>query len=752
MLATKLSRAQLELQSHRIWLRTFSLGRNATVSFTTTAQRHAARPAKTSSGTHWRRPRPLVQKYRTQKKLELTSDNDDVLVTLQRRLSEASKEKDFDAAMEAYRAIENKQLIIAPVVISLTSNMAFWARVEAQLDETRKNQELAEKLAPFAEELVRDITRNALGPCPTASAHLLHYFVATRSWDIATRLWKWLEAQEDQYVSADVYSAAISLQAAQDASLEDLEVLYEQGLARLPVGFAAYHFSPGAIVPDRERNVPVFGLPLELLAGIMSARLMRGDTQNAYLALDSALRLRPMGQFDNIFFTEYQRERPVSEAYTVFAIACKAGRILPPSAYRGLLPSLRNNADTSDARRFVLTVRAMLSATFLQLGAGGKLARNAVTEIIIVLCNLARIEGVKAMPHEDKMQFSDAVQELIRKMTEVAARFSAVPTIAAYNTMITDIAGLGDAEKTITAAMQNVQDFGLVSTPVTRRSILVAAGSARNAELVRKAWGWLVKSRSKEGQLPDTTDLHILTKSCVQAGNWGFAQEVIGDMSHIEEWQRENLLERLEKKTDLPDKSGKTADVQALLAEIAKIKADLEVFEERTSDANGTQDFSTQHVPMLLFSPPKDVRLPEAEMRKLYDQLTTDSKAPKDQEPASFGFQKPQGELEGNNDVTRDTNVPFGQLRYEDWKLITYLLAEAERHNQAYVNAVDAAIAKGERPSQRNYGELFEGEEKIEGVGLSDLPQELVKDCEEVDVEKVRARICELRKVEVPKN
>ena len=197
------------------------------------------------------------------------------------------------------------------------------------------------------------------------------------------------------------------------------------------------------------------------------------------------------------------------------------------------------------------------------------------------------------------------------------------------------------------------------------------------------------------------------------------------------------MLARIEKKADLKEVKEEPADLKQLLGEVAKIKADLDVFDQRTSDAKGVQDFSKQVVPMLLFAPQKDIRLPEAEMRKLYDELTTDPTAP----PQNTAVrEKPS--------VSFLTRVPLGQLRYESWKLNTYLLAESEAHNKSYVDAVDAAMAKGDRPPQRNYGEVFVGEEKVTGVGLSDPVHEL--DCQDVDVEKARARICELRKVPVP--
>lgn len=662
---------------------------------------------------------------------------------MQQQITSASRDYDFDAAIAGYRAIKQKQLIIIPVMNDLTRTLSHWTKLQLTLQKDRRDQETKEKLQTIANELVKDHYNGTLGPHSTASAHLLDYFTATQSWDAGLKYWKWLEAKEDEYVSAETYGAAIEMLAAQDAKLEDLEALYEQGLARLPVGFAAYHFSPAAIVPDRERYVPLPELPEHLLRAIMGARLMRGDAQNAYLALDSMLRVRPVIS-KHTFFTPYQRERPVPEAYTVLAMACKSGTALPSNTYRSLLSSLRNNVDIANPRRYVLTVRAMLSATYLHIGGGGKLTRNAVTEIVIVLAGLLRIKGVLPMSPEEKQELGEIVQDLIRRTLELAARFNAFPTIAAYNSIITHIAGLGNAEKTITAAVKDALALGLMPTIVTRRSIIVAAGTSKDSDLVKQGWQWLVDARAKAGQVPDTTDLHVLTKACVQADQREFARQVISNASHLELYQQAILLERVVSTSDrandlLSQGRMQPADMGQLLGEFAKIKADLESFDERTSDARSVQDFSAQHVPMLLFSPPQDVRLPEAEMRKLYDELTTDPNPPAAPEAAPS--------VPARSQVT---NMPFGQLRYETWKHITYLLAEAERHDKAYIDSVDDAIASGEAPPQRNYGELFEGGEEITGIGLSDPPQEFAASDEPADIERARARICQLRKVPLP--
>lgn len=742
MLATKLSRAQLELQAHRIWLRRFSLGGNARSPFSTTAAQRDARPGgpkitRTSVSQSSRTPsdKTKSQKPFAQRKKD---DADLKIAALQTRIIEASKEGDFDAAMEAYRAIENKKINLQHAMMCLSQGMSFWTKIQKTTHERKMDPEKSEKVQQYAEELVQDVMRGTMWPMPGMSAHILDLLVSAQIWDTATKFWTWLRNQGDEHVSVDVYASAINLLAAQDAKLEDLEALYQEAMARLPVGFAAYHFSPGAIVPNREGKAPPIPSPTSLLHAIMTARLMRGDAQNAYLVFDAFSRLRPVAM-DSRFYTEFQKERPVAEAYTVFALACKAGNVLPNNACRALLSSLRTNADIKNMKRYALTVRAMFSATYLQIGAGGKLNKNAVTELILVLCSMLHVQGVYYMTTEHKLRLVEAVQELISKTVELAARFSVTPTIAAYNSIITNLAAVGNAESTITATINEARVRGLNPTIVTRRSIIVAAGKSGDQDLTERAWKWLVDSRASEGQLPDTTDLHIMARASVQTGNASFARNVISNMTHLEDWQRENLFERIDKATDVVEKQGMPADLNELLGEIAKIKADLDIFDERTSDARGVQDFSKQVVPMLLFSPPRDVRLPEGEMRELYDQLTTDPNAPED--PAS-----PVNEVE----ITWGTKVPFGQLRYENWKFITYLLAEADRHDKAYIQAVDTAITKGERPPQRNYGELFEDAAEITGVGLSDPVQLFELSEQEMDVEKARARVCELRKVDLP--
>lgn len=669
------------------------------------------------------------------------SEHGSKFVALQQQILDASMQNDFDKAMTAFQSMIAKNYIHATVICTLTSNLLQWARFQQQSANPaqKADADTRDRYSGYAQDLEQKFRDGTLAPSAAAHAYLLQFFTATQAWDVGMRFWKWLESQEGKpYVSPGVYGSAIAMLAAQDTKLEDLEALYEQGLSRFPDGFSAYHFSHGAIIPDRERSSKLPALPVGLLLAIMNARVTRGDSQNAYLALDSLLRLRPAG-LDQFFYQAFLQQRPISEAYTVFAMACKAGVPTTVKSFRDLIVSLRKSADLNDARSYALVVKTMLSATYLHLGAGGRFTGNVLTELVIVLTGMVRMRGCSLLPESRRIELVDAVQELIAKLSAIGARFGVNPTIAAFNSIITNVGGLAKVEEVTTAALKEAHVMGLQATDVTRRSLLVAAGSARDTDLVAQAWKWMVDTRAKEGQYPNATDLHILIRACVQTDTGDLAQKVIDEMTHLQDWEIENALTRLHKKTDLPNTSMPPADSDAILAALAEIKADLEVMDERTSNASGVQDFSVHHPPMLLFSPPKEVLLPEAEMRKLYDELTTDPNAPKTE-----GVTEPPT-------VAHNTKVPFAQLRYESWKHITYLLAEAKRHDDAYVTAVDEAIANGTRPPQRKYGEVFQGEEKIKGVGLSDPPQEFLADGEEVDVEKVRANIMELRKVAVPK-
>ena len=59
---------------------------------------------------------------------------------------------------------------------------------------------------------------------------------------------------------------------------------------------------------------------------------------------------------------------------------------------------------------------------------------------------------------------------------ELFARFGAKPGVSAFNSIITNIAGYGQAKHVIDIALRDAQSLALKPTVVTRRSILTTAG------------------------------------------------------------------------------------------------------------------------------------------------------------------------------------------------------------------------------------------------------------------------------------
>ncbi|KAK4931652.1 hypothetical protein LTR28_011521, partial [Elasticomyces elasticus] len=66
------------------------------------------------------------------------------------------------------------------------------------------------------------------------------------------------------------------------------------------------------------------------------------------------------------------------------------------------------------------------------------------------------------------------------------------------------------------------------------------------------------------------------------------------------------------------------------------------------------------------------------------------------------------------------TGFPLDELRYENWKSINELLAEATRHDKAFQSAVDEAIAKGTKLPSRKIG-WPRDDELTNSFGLSDF-------------------------------
>ncbi|KAK5168668.1 uncharacterized protein LTR77_005977 [Saxophila tyrrhenica] len=607
-------------------------------------------------------------------------------------------------------------------------------RLNPYLADPKRHREETDTLATFGERLVEDLKQGIVEPNKLAHVHLLGLFKEIGHRDSGGNFWEWLQAQDDSFIDHDVYGAAIELLAVSGTPLTDLEELYQEALTRFPGNFVAYHLSPNAIVPNREEAVRLPGIPISLLQGILTARLLHGDTRNAYLALDTALRLYP-DQVPSRFFTLFVEERPLIEAYTVVAIACRAGIYLPGSLMKKCQSALRAHQGLGklpSALIHPMIVRAQLSLLHMYRGAGNVFTTNMLSELIMSVSSLGLVKGLRAAPESQRRQCLAPIVRIIRHILTIAARLGVRPGIAAFNRIINE---LGPYSKELVGrALADAKGMGLEPTHVTRRSIMVAAGKLGDGEMLMATWRLVVQARNNADQKPDLVDWACFIISARDTKCFAFARQEFEahrqTMSPEEQHRIDSMLES--KDEGLPDfDSLRALDLETMLSQLSALQNDLHVFDERTKDCPVHQDFSSQKLPMTMLRPESGNPVPDKVQRTLYDELTTEQ--PKTG-PADLGhsgtesIEQPQPTAEaalsaapiGAPHRKSPTNIPLGTLRYENWKTMNWLLEQSAANDREHHRLVDEAIAAGTAPPAHNASLGLNRVNDLGTYGLSD--------------------------------
>ena len=253
--------------------------------------------------------------------------------------------------------------------------------------------------------------------------------------------------------------------------------------------------------------------------------------------------------------------------------------------------------------------------------------------------------------------------------------------------------------------------------------------------MIKEAWKALVLAIAEAGQYPDSTDAYILTKACANTGIAELARKAISEMRHLDEHELERMIEILEA-YEVPDAEPADLDpanMKRFTDGLDKLASDIDIFDSRTAVSVDVQDFSAQALPMMLTPPLQEVSLPEPEMKKLYDELSNDASSTTTPDPGAAPS-LPQKSR---------TGIPLPKLRYENWKSLTYLVAQANKADNEYLQLVDKAITSGERPPARHAVLVSDG---VWGGGLSDpMAQSSTGEAVRLDLEQKRARILDVR-------
>lgn len=731
MLSLRLQRAQRELQAHRSWLNAFTSRGTAirTTHFNPSTSRtlsnsHGCRAQKQVVG----KPRTAWQKKQKRKEGRVQHVG---LETLSGReqLLQAAKDYDIDQVTVLYSSLPEKRPLTPEDLTTIAQCVLQCLRLESYKALKMKEREGTDKIVAFAEQLVKDIRKERLLPSVFAHVHLLGTFKQSGRHDAGIRFWEWLKEQDEEYVSADVYAVAIDLLARNGNPLEEMEQLYQDALARFPGNFSAYHLAPEAILADRESEFAVKGIPMSLLRSITVARLLGGDSKNAYLALDTAFRLYPSA-IPVRLVASFKDERPVSEFFTVFAMACRAGIQLPVSYYKELVMKLRRSSfDNRSVHNHMSVIRAILAATHLHIAAGGTIPPNTVNEVTITITGILRLQGVESIEAKERSKLVDEVLAIVKKMLEVFARYGALPGEAVFNSIIINVGGYGRAKSAIGIALADMKALGIEPSEKTRRTVLAAAGLVADADLVKKSWQNILDARSQFQEPPDGLDFSLFIKSARQANISDFAREQFELLKDSFDKNSQTGLEA-QFETFLGQQMSNEEKIANASSQISDglegLKDDTTALDMATKDRPNIQDLNGQHLPVALVHPPEWLQLPEDEVCKIYDELTTEQKAaPPSTEASEDGAATSSGSSEKNEFASRApdtstappksiTHIPYGTLRFQNWKAINYLLWLSAKHDEQYNAAVDTAIAAGVSPPQREMGI---GEDEFVGLG-----------------------------------
>ncbi|KAK4890319.1 hypothetical protein LTR27_010962 [Elasticomyces elasticus] len=775
MLSPALRRAHGQLQSHRQWLTAFAsegcqsnairtigsripsgLWRQSSRSISATACVSSIR-----SNFYWRsRKQYELNKNQPQAyKRPEAADVDDEFIEFNNDFREAINDVDFNTVIKLFPEARERQVLTGTLLWRTVQCVHEGLRRVKRNREDDGRRETIEDLIAFAEQLANAVRKGDLEPDRRAHLHLLAIFKEGGAQAQGIAFWEWLEEQDERYVGLDVYGGAIELLSVYGTPLRELEQMYGRALQRFPASFNAYHLSPEAVVPDRDQAIEIKGISMMLLQGILTARLLRGESQKAYLALDTALRLYPTLTPSRIF-AMFIEERPLNEAYTVFALACRAGVVLPFDTARKLLTALRSSADMSSPDSHITALRQMLSVVYMYLGAGGSLTSNVVNEIIIAFTQTLRLDGVAGLDGMQKKVLVSTTLDAIRKTLEIFARYGTKPGLSAFNSIIVNLGGHGQSRKIITVALRDAQALSLRPNHVTRRSIVVAAGMLGDKDYVAQAWQDLVYNlelQSKKAELPD---YNILMKAAKASGAVDFAEQVLEPaMKYIPQEVTQSMRDRLHNPVEEDQSSKNALDVSSLLEQMKQLSADLAVVDDRTVDRPIAQNFAEQHLPMTIPLLPLQHSGSEQEQKALYDELTTEQPAVNTPEPAGLAMdalstpEDSSTDSEAKSDIARlgtsantdsendspdplpppappasSTGLTFGSLRYENWKTINYLLALADHNDNAYNAAVDQAINAGIAPPKR--------EAVLRGTALPEEPYFGLSDMATLDGER----------------
>ena len=648
-----------------------------------------------------------------------------------------------DAVMDAYPRVLKKKLLSYQDSIEIARMLQYANRLDSFGSK--------EALVTYMERFVQDYQSRRLPPHARASLHIIGYLKESGQHDTGIKFWTWLLGQDDNYINIDTYGAAIELLANYGRSLDYCEEVYMHALKRFPSHYNEYHMSHGALLPDRRQITTLKGVSIILLQGIVYARLLHGDWRNAYLGLDTALRLYPT-QLPTQYVNMLLYERPIHEAFQLYCLTCQSSNRPSEKCHAVLLNYLAiAQADNRSDEYNLQLAKAMVAAFHHYIGAGGKV--NQLHLNLALQCSLGVIRympndmGVSpASDGEKRIVF--AVAELLSQVFDMFTRLGISPDIRTFNHMIS-IAGRLKFPWLATTAMERLVNAGLRPDLQTFRTLIIAAGESQDTAAIESVWSSLKEYHFENESELEALDWRALAKALKSAGATSLLDKKI-EVHKIRsnEYLMKNIAFELRKKTLV-----ESSVVPGQITPARCIQYITEVYDE-FDVLNGL--IKSQLTGNLKATPPtRKSILPWPEFadenwqRKLYDDTTSDATRRSGIDQTDLA----STDIVPNHNIVRTrTGFTFEEIRYQNWKGINNLMIQAELFETQMTQIVDEAMQQG-NPSKisRNLKDVSNKSEK-RSLALThfDIHAQNLKDIGGMQMTEPewRAKILELRRVE----
>ena len=568
--------------------------------------------------------------------------------------------------------------------------------------QSSENDSSKDYIAKFATKVSRDLRSRRLLATNMTGLHLLYIFEKVEQFDQGLELWDWWSRQHDGIADLQAFGAALSFSNKAGASLSELENLYLQALERFPGDYAAYHMSPNAVISDRTQMQKVRGMSMRLLQRMCGIRVQHGDLKNAYLDLDTALRLFTCTVHAD-FFNPLIELRPVAEGYMIVQLACRNGTPPTHRSFRRMLEGLAKEGSTQDLESRLQYMHLELDAIHAFAGVSG-----ASKLIMHDLCNTT----FKLLAHAAQVGSGNisAIIYLLDLIFATAARKNLQVVVDQNYNSLVSAAGSLKSREVLNFALRISRLSETSEDPITYCTIMKTAGSLQDVNMMKQAWGKLVDLKQLK-----SSDWKTFARAAKAAGVPNLVREELKQRSDAKDYVDREVVEAELAKVHseetlavdrvLPQHS-EPPDASILLAAVGQLGSKIKKICDMIQ-SDQLHNFAVE--PIRMSMQPSQINASEADIREVYDRLTMDPRErarneAKVEELVDLSSAPASGKPSPNVVPITSSGFRMDDLRYENWKTINELLVEAARQT---LGEVGVSLDFGEPLSLNELQELI---------------------------------------------